>query len=167
MKANLKNIQFIYQSIPTRYEKDGIITDGYDKLTENHFADGWRNVIIESLGPNQKHAQNYILENDIVVKKAVDMTEEEIIAKKKSQVPEKVYNLQLRLALIDVGIMPSFVTSKLQEIEDEVDRERKIALFEFANFIERKNQDLISMAKTTFGMTDEQIDNLFILANTK
>lgn len=78
MKANIVDIQKIYASIPKRYEVNGQITDNYDLLTERHTFDGWRDVVVEELEENQKHAESYVLENDKVVLKAIDMTNEEL-----------------------------------------------------------------------------------------
>lgn len=83
------------------------------------------------------------------------------------EVPEKVKVAQFRLALIDFNIMPSYALSIINQIEDEVEREKLITLFEYSEFMERHNSTLVYMAKNKFGMTNKQLDQLFILANTK
>jgi hypothetical protein len=79
---------------------------------------------------------------------------------------ESVTKLQLKLALIDFGIMPSTVLLAINQIEDVTTRETFLTLWSDASFFERNDQNLISMA-VTLGLTSEQVDALFRLANTK
>jgi hypothetical protein len=100
MKVNIKDIQKIYSSIPKRYEVDGQITDGYNLLTEQHYADGWRDYVEETLLENQKLNTVNVLENDIVIKKAIDMTTEEIEAANKNKLESyraKIYEITEKL----------------------------------------------------------------------
>jgi hypothetical protein len=79
---------------------------------------------------------------------------------------EAVTKLQLKLALIDFGIMPSSVILAINQIENTTVRETFLTLWSDAIFFERNNESLISMA-STLGLTSEQVDTLFRLANTK
>lgn len=79
---------------------------------------------------------------------------------------DSVKKLQLKLALIDFGIMPSSVLLAINQIEDIVTRETFLTLWNDADFFERQDPKLISMA-TTLELTNEQTDALFILASTK
>ena len=79
---------------------------------------------------------------------------------------ELVTKLQLKLALIDFGIMPSTVLLAINQIEDVTTRETFLTLWSDASFFERNDPSLISMA-VTLGLTSEQVDALFRLANTK
>jgi hypothetical protein len=79
---------------------------------------------------------------------------------------ESVTKLQLKLALIDFGIMPSSVILAINQIENTTVRETFLTLWSDAIFFERNNESLISMA-STLGLTSEQVDTLFRLANTK
>lgn len=79
---------------------------------------------------------------------------------------DSVKKLQLKLALIDFGIMPSSVLLAINQIEDIVIRETFLTLWNDADFFERQDPKLISMA-TALELTSEQTYALFILASTK
>lgn len=79
---------------------------------------------------------------------------------------ESVTKLQLKLALIDFGIMPSSVLLAINQIENVTVRETFLTLWNDAVFFERNYPGLISMAGT-LGLTSEQVDALFRLAITK
>jgi len=79
---------------------------------------------------------------------------------------ESVTKLQLKLALIDFGIMPSTVLLAINQIENVTVRETFLTLWNDAVIFERNNESLISMAGT-LGLTSEQVDALFRLASTK
>lgn len=79
---------------------------------------------------------------------------------------ESVKNMQLRLALIDFGIMPSAVDFAIESMEDGIIKETFKTLWNYAVIFERNDEKLISMA-TVLGLTSEQVDALFRLANTK
>jgi hypothetical protein len=93
-------------------------------------------------------------------------TPEEISEHNKPAVPKSVTNAQLRLALLSFGILPSTITNTLNAIGDDFKREKLIALWEYANIMERENEQLNEMAET-FNLTPEILDQLFILANEK
>jgi len=118
-------------------------------------------------------AYRYTIDNtDIIVKDINDIPagvyyievqeEEPIII---VEVPQIVTNAQFRLALIEKGQSISninaFINSKEEPLRDVLN-----SLWEYANHFERQNPQLISMA-TLLGLTSEQLDNLFIIANTK
>jgi hypothetical protein len=79
---------------------------------------------------------------------------------------ESVKNMQLRLALIDFGIMPSAVDLAIDSMEVGVIKETFYTLWNYAVIFERNDEKLISMA-TSLGLTSEQIDSLFLIANSK
>jgi hypothetical protein len=83
-----------------------------------------------------------------------------------SYVIDSVKNMQLRLALIDFGIMPSAVDSAINAMETGAIKETFHTLWNYAVIFERNDDKLISMA-TVLGLTSEQTDALFRLANTK
>jgi len=92
------------------------------------------------------------------------VTEQEIQALKKSLVPEFVSNAQLRMALIESGISINNIETFINNIEDEKYKEQIKSLWEYANFFWRNNQFLSQMI-IGLGFNDEQVDDLFILAN--
>ena len=79
---------------------------------------------------------------------------------------ESVTKLQLKLALIDFGIMPSSVLLAIEQIENVTVRETFLTLWSDAVFFERNDPSLVSMA-STLGLTSVQVDALFRLASTK
>ena len=85
---------------------------------------------------------------------------------KPNLVIESVTKLQLKLALIDFGIMPSSILIAINQIESVTTRETFLTLWSDAVFFERNDPSLISMS-STLGLTSEQVDALFRLASTK
>lgn len=79
---------------------------------------------------------------------------------------DSVKNMQLRLALIDFGIMPSAVDSAINAMESGAIKETFHTLWNYAVIFERNDDKLISMA-TALGLTSAQTDALFRLASTK
>lgn len=79
---------------------------------------------------------------------------------------DSVTKLQLKLALIDFGIMPSSIILAINQIENIPVRETFLTLWSDAVFFERNDPSLISMAGA-LGLKSEQIDSLFRLAITK
>lgn len=88
-------------------------------------------------------------------------TEAELIADRKAKVPKEVTMRQARLALYDSGILDTVVNA-ISSSSDEV---LKIE-WEYARDVSRDWERLILLA-TSLGLTDEQLDNLFILAGGK
>jgi hypothetical protein len=74
-------------------------------------------------------------------------------------VPESVSPLQMRRALRLLSLKPT-VDAFIATLDEET-----VEAWEYANEILRHNQ-LIAMAATGLGMTDEQVDDLFRLAAT-
>jgi len=113
----------------------------------------------------------YTIENNIITsivkpEDGIDYVEVEINEPVTPiEVPQIVTNAQFRLALIESGQSISninaFINSKDEPIRDVLN-----SLWEYANHFERQNPQMIEMA-TLLGLTSEQLDNLFILANTK
>ena len=79
---------------------------------------------------------------------------------------QSVKNMQLRLALIDFGIMPSAVDSAIDAMPSGAIKEVFHTLWNYAVIFERYDEKLISMA-TALGLTSAQTDALFRLASTK
>ena len=94
----------------------------------------------------------YVLEYSIVEK-----TEEEKIAYAKSLVPQSITPLQAKLQLLNMGL--------LDEVEAMVSADRRIALYwEYALDIQRSHTTLSQMAEA-LGLTDAQLDEMFIEAS--
>lgn len=88
-------------------------------------------------------------------------TEAELTADRKAKVPKEVTMRQARLALLDAGLLDT-VTNAIANSADEV---LKVE-WEYAKDVDRAWNRLVELA-TSLGMTDEQLDNLFILAGSK
>lgn len=78
-------------------------------------------------------------------------------------VPESVTPRQIRLALIDRGIMPEQITAILEAIEDVTLRAKSLAEWEYALEI-RRDDPLIDQLSSELNFTDTEVDNLFIEA---
>lgn len=165
MVANISDIQKIYSSIPKTWGVDGVRTDGYNTLTENHYNDGWRDVIIPEITQYQRLSDLFILVDDIVTKEVIDFTPEEIAEANKPKVPIQVKNMKFRLALIKSGIMPSSIDTAITQMPEGAMKENIFTLWNFADYLERNDVSLNYMAGQ-FNITHEQLDNLFILSDT-
>ena len=103
-----------------------------------------------------------ILENGIVVEGA---TTEEIAESEKEIVPEKVKKSNFKLALIKVGISTSVITEAIYAMPASLQKDKIIILWEDTDVFYRKDESLNEMAPS-FNITQEQLDQLFILADT-
>ena len=92
-------------------------------------------------------------------------TPEEIAEANKPKVPIQVKNMKFRLALIKSGIMPSSIDSLITQMPEGAMKENIFTLWNFADYLERNDESLNYMAGQ-FNISQEQLDNLFILANT-
>ena len=92
-------------------------------------------------------------------------TPEEIAEANKPKVPIQVKNMKFRLALIKSGIMPSSIDTAINQMPEGAMKENIFTLWNFADYLERNDMSLNYMAGQ-FNITHEQLDNLFILANT-
>ena len=165
MKANILNIQKIHTEIPGTWEFEGVTYQGYEHFTDLHFAHGWRDVVIPTITTYQRLSDEYVLIGDIVTKEVIDFTPEEIAEANKPIVPIQVKNMKFRLALIKSGIMPSSIDSLITQMPEGAMKENIFTLWNFADYLERNDASLNYMAGQ-FNITHEQLDNLFILANT-
>ncbi len=165
MKANISNIQKIHTEIPGTWEFEGVTYQGYEHFTDLHFAHGWRDVVIPTITETQKLSNDFIFVDDIVTKEVVELSEEELQAIEDAKVPIQVKNMKFRLALIKSGIMPSSIDTSITQMPEGAMKENIFTLWNFADYLERNDVSLNYMARQ-FNITHEQLDNLFILANT-
>lgn len=80
-------------------------------------------------------------------------------------VPQAVSNQQLRLALIDAGIMPSAILAQLQAMPAGAAKEKALAAWEYANEF-RRDHPLVAALSAQLGLTSAQVDGLFRAAAT-
>ena len=92
-------------------------------------------------------------------------TPEEIAEANKPKVPIQVKNMKFRLALIKSGIMPSSIDTAINQMPEGAMKENVFTLWNFADYLERNDVSLNYMAGQ-FNISQEQLDNLFILSDT-
>ena len=92
-------------------------------------------------------------------------TAEEIAESEKEIVPEKVKKSNFKLALIKVGISTSVITEAIYAMPASLQKDKIIILWEDTDVFYRKDESLNEMAPS-FNITQEQLDQLFILADT-
>ena len=88
----------------------------------------------------------------------IEPTPEEIV-------PEKVKKSNFKLALIKVGISTSVITEAIYAMPASLQKDKIIILWEDTDVFYRKDESLNEMAPS-FNITQEQLDQLFILADT-
>jgi len=88
-------------------------------------------------------------------------TEQEIEAEAQKQpVPKSATPRQLRLALIDEGIMPSDIEAALNAITDPTERVKALTEWEYALTYER-NHPLVETLGQVFEKSSDDLDDLF------
>ena len=92
-------------------------------------------------------------------------TPEEIAELNKPKVPIQIKNMKFRLALIKSGIMPSSIDTAINQMPEGAMKENVFTLWNFADYLERNDVSLNYMAGQ-FNISQEQLDNLFILSDT-
>lgn len=92
-------------------------------------------------------------------------TPQEIAELQKIKVPQVVTNVQLRLALIKAGHSVIAITGFINSMPNGQQKEEILTLWEYSNYMHRNDSNLIAMA-TQLNFTEEELNNLFILANT-
>lgn len=91
------------------------------------------------------------------------LSPEQITANRKALVPASVTRRKARQALLLSGITKEMVTTALQNIPDPL--ERDLAMIEWEDSLEfERNRPLVAAVGALFGLTDEQLDELFITA---
>ena len=95
----------------------------------------------------------------------IESTPEEIAEANKPKVPIQVKNMKFRLALIKSGIMPSSIDTAINQMPEGAMKENIFTLWNFADYLERNDVSLNYMAGQ-FNISQEQLDNLFILSDT-
>lgn len=99
----------------------------------------------------------------IVTRNIEPWTPEEIAADKKSKIPRTVSMRQGRLALLAAGLLDNVETT-LSELSDESSRKKAQIEWEYAQTIDRDSV-WISMLTSALGLTEDQLDELFIAAS--
>ena len=103
MKAHINDIQKIYSDIPKKWNVNGNLVFNYNLLTDQHFTDGWRDVVLPSITELQKYSESYILVDDIVTKEVIDLTDEEIKVIYLTKLVDLVNSLDKRILVSSVN----------------------------------------------------------------
>ena len=131
------------------------------KLTGNIYLNGVKIPLDDS----KQEFQQYLIDKDIVGFELIEATPEEIAEANKPKVPIQVKNMKFRLALIKSGIMPSSIDTAITQMPEGAMKENIFTLWNFADYLERIDASLNYMAGQ-FNISQEQLDNLFILSDT-
>jgi len=83
-----------------------------------------------------------------------------------TRVPESVTARQAVEALMGIGVFEEHVEAAIAAIQDDAQRRKVANLWRRSNDFERANPTLNAFAKQSLGMTDAQLDQLFIVAKT-
>jgi hypothetical protein len=91
-------------------------------------------------------------------------TPEEIAEYQKSLVPQVITRRQFKIALAVLGKNEDDILNGINQLPEPT---RTIALISYteAGTFERSNPELIFVGKTFLQMTDEQIDNIFVVGS--
>jgi len=169
MKANINDLQTVFSELPSRYIYENTTYDNYQLLTELHFQQGWRNVELPIITEVQKLSDNYILVGDIITKEVIDLTAEEIAEKNKILVPANISAMALKLQLFDLDITDNDIFADIDSIPDSmfplVEKEKAKIKYKTATHFDRNNADL-NLIATMEGLTQEQVDTIFINGNS-
>jgi hypothetical protein len=126
---------------------------------EVHFEDGWRVEVRPQITENQRLGQLFFdEENDIWTYPVIDLTEEEIHARKMSGAMV-ITQLQGLLMLDQMGIMDT-VKTMLEQNEHSASS----IYFEYSPTWERDSPIIERMANL-LGMNEEQLDDFFIASS--
>jgi hypothetical protein len=91
-------------------------------------------------------------------------TEEEIAEYQKSLVPQVITRRQFKIALAVLGKNEQDILNGINQLPEPTRTITTISYTEAGTF-ERENPELIFVGKTFLQMTDEQIDEVFIIGN--
>lgn len=81
-------------------------------------------------------------------------------------VPKEALKANIKLAMIDSGISTSMVDDYIANMPPSLEKDRISVLWYDTDTFQRRNETLNTMA-SIFKISQEQLDELFILANTK
>lgn len=165
MIANLENIQIVYNEIPNTFVVDGVRIDNYKKSDE-HFAHGWREVVIPTITNYQRLSEDYILVGDIVTKEVIDFTAEEIEAYNLSLIPKQLSRMKFIIQVfITTDIRYEDIVLFIQNLAfDEAQKYVILTRLRSATHFDRNSNDLLTIA-SMMGITSEQLDSIFINGN--
>lgn len=131
-----------------------------------------KNLPKQDIAPFQKYAEAvFVFENEELIRSwpIVDKTVEEIEAERKASIPSYVTMRQGRLAMLNTpysdGNLLDVIESMLDSIVDPAQKLAARIDWEYAQEI-RRDFPLVQQLTAQLGLTERQIDDLFVLAAT-
>ena len=137
---------------------------GYEKIFSGAY--------LENNVPNNKIAvSDYDISiEDLIVKKwngtewVEGATQEEIEEARKSQIPDPISRMRLRMQLVRMGISLGSILDAIGQIPDEMQRDLTFIMWNDAVTFGRYDAQLNAMA-SMLGITQDQLDYIFIEGN--
>jgi hypothetical protein len=104
------------------------------------------------------------LKNNGTVETTDLYSDEELEQIHKESIPQTASKMRFFLALYNIGITRTMVYEVINQIQDADLKEIILIKFDLSQEFDRSDEHLILMAQQ-FGITDKQLDDLFIEAN--
>jgi len=73
MKANINDNPLRIKKLPKRYRRGVITIDGYDKRTDLHEEDGWRDVITPTYNVETERLGSLVIDNDTITYEVIEI----------------------------------------------------------------------------------------------
>jgi hypothetical protein len=165
MKSNITDSPLRLYSpsqFPTIWQDpEGRTIHGYQNLTDQHHADGWRDYMAPTYDPSTQRLGELVYdeESDTVTRQVIAKTPDELEAERLAQIPSEIKPSQGKIQLHRLGLLDAVNTM----IENSNDSELKI-FWEYALTWELQNSYIQSMANL-LGMTDADVEGFFVDAS--
>jgi len=104
------------------------------------------------------------LQADGTIEPSDYVTDEELKELQRSLVPQTASKMRFFLALYNIGITRTMVYDAIDQIQDADLKEIVLIKFDLSQEFDRDDEHLNMMANA-FGITQEELDNLFIQSN--
>ena len=111
----------------------------------------------------QHQSASYTIVGAVQTWTVTDWTPEQIEQERLMSVPQSVPMWAAREVLIDAGLLDQ-TKAVFAAIVDPIEREKAQAKFEYSGTVKR-DDPLIQLAVDTLGLTDLQVDDLFVAAS--
>ena len=133
---------------------------------------------VESFNDNREISQDYfVIDKEIQSNEFVRLkwdfntlewiegaTAEEIEEARKSQIPDPISRMRLKMQLIRMGISLGSILDAIGQIPDEIERDLTFTMWNDAVTFNRYDAQLNAMA-SMLGITQDQLDYIFIEGN--
>jgi hypothetical protein len=157
MKSNIHSLTL--RSIPSTWtDSEGRTIHGYQNRTDLHYADGWRDYVapVYDSATHKLSELIYDEEKDVVTRKVVKKTAEELEAERQAMIPFTITPTQGRIRLKQMNLLEQVVLL----VKNSADEELQI-YWEYALSWDRDNTFVRQMA-FELGMTEDDLDNFYL-----